>query len=98
MNRQRLLEHDVARDFFAAIVAQARRARLMSAEHFTVDGSLIEAWASLKSFKPKEGEKDGKPPDDPGNPTVNFHGEKRSNQTHASTRGPDAKLAKRGPG
>ena len=85
-NRQRLLEHDVARLFFQAVVGQAEAAGLMSREHFTVDGTLIEAWASLKSFRPKD-EKPGDrpPPDDPGNPTVNFRGEKRSNATHQST-------------
>jgi transposase len=83
-NRSRLLKHDVAGQFFAEVVQQARRARLVSAEHFTVDGTLIEAWASLKSFRRKEEEgqrgapKD--PPDDPGNPEVDFHGEKRSNE------------------
>jgi transposase len=79
-NRQRLLEHDVARRFFEAVVAQADKAGLMSREHFTVDGTLIEAWASMKSFRRKD-EKPGDrpPPDDPGNPSVNFRGEKRSN-------------------
>ena len=96
-NRERLLEHDVARQFFAQIVEQARAGGLMSAEHFTVDGTLIEAWASLKSFK-KKGAKDAKPPDDPGNPTVNFHGEKRSNATHESTTDTEARLAKKGKG
>ena len=69
----------------------------MSADHFTVDGTLIEAWASLKSFK-KKGDDDKTPPDDPGNPTVDFHGEKRSNDTHESTTDPDAKLARKGKG
>ena len=96
-NRERLLDHDVARKFLAEIVQQARSAQLMSDDHFTVDGTLIEAWASVKSFRPK-GEKpdDRKPPDDPGNPTVNFHGEKRSNETHESTTDPEAKLARKG--
>src|SRR5512133_2800146 len=82
-NRERLMEHEVGRLFFDAVVRQAREAKLMNDDHFTVDGTLIEAWASLKSFRPK-GEKPGDrpPPDDPGNPTVNFHGEKRSNKTH----------------
>ena len=71
----------------------------MSDDHFTVDGTLIEAWASLKSFRPKdEKPADRPPPDDPGNPTVNFHGEKRSNETHESTTDPDAKLARKGNG
>lgn len=97
VNRARLLEHDVAKQFFAAVVEQARKARLMSADHFTVDGSLIEAWASLKSFKAKDaGKGKDEPPDDPGNPTVNFHGEKRSNETHESTTDPEAKLMRKG--
>src|SRR5271163_286632 len=74
-NRQRLLEHEVAKRFFAAVVEQARKGRLMSDDHFSVDGSLIEAWASLKSFRPKGKDQDKrKPPDDPGNPSVNFRG------------------------
>src|SRR5262245_19088715 len=96
-NRERLLKHDVAGEFFRAIVEQARRARLLSSEHFTVDGTLIDAWASLKSFK-RLGSKDEDPPDDPGNPTVNFHGETRENATHASTTDPDAKLMRKGDG
>jgi transposase len=96
-NRARLLEHDVAREFFTRVVAQARSMQLLSDEHFTVDGTLIEAWASLKSFKRKDQEP-SQPPDDPGNPTVNFHGERRSNATHQSTTDPQAKLAKKGPG
>src|SRR4051794_36126950 len=76
VNRQRLLEHEVAHRFFAAVVDQARKAHLMSSDHFTVDGTLIEAMASLKSFKRKDAKPDPKkPPDDPGNPTVDFHGE-----------------------
>lgn len=94
-NKERLLKADVARQFFEGVVRQAKDARLMSAEHFTVDGTLIEAWASLKSFK-RKGEKDQEPPDDKGNPTVNFHGEKRSNETHASTTDPESKLARKG--
>jgi transposase len=98
-NRQRLLDHDVAGEFFRAVVEQARAAKLMSSEHFTVDGTLIEACASLKSFKRRESKDDKQPPpDDPGNPTVNFHGEKRSNETHASTTDPEAKLARKGDG
>lgn len=95
-NRQRLIEHDVAKQFFAQIVVQARAAGLMSNEHFTVDGTLIEAWASHKSFRKKDQKPgDRPPPDDPGNPTVDFHGEKRSNATHASTTDPEAKLARK---
>lgn len=96
-NRARLLEHDVAREFFARVVAQARSLRLLSDEHFTVDGTLVEAWASLKRFKRKEA-RSSEPPDDPGNPTVNFHGERRSNATHQSTTDPEAQLAKKGAG
>src|SRR5713101_1400062 len=95
--RQRLLAHDLAREFFAGVVAQAGALRLLSDEHFTVDGTLVEAWASLKSFRRKDAGPTA-PPDDPGNPTVNFHGERRSNATHQSTTDPEAKLAKKGPG
>jgi transposase len=95
-NRDRLLQAEVAKEFLAQVVAQARQKGLTSDEHFTVDGTLLEAWASVKSFQPKDGKQP--PPDDPGNPTVNFHGEKRSNQTHASKTDPDAKLARKGPG
>jgi len=95
-NRNRLLEGDVAREFLCEVVKQAQVKGLTSDEHFTVDGTLIEAWASLKSFQRKDGT--NQPPDDPGNPTVNFHGEKRSNQTHESTTDPDALLARKGSG
>ena len=95
-NRDRLLDHDVAAKFFAAVVGQARAAHLMSHDHFTVDGTLIEAMASLKSFRRKDDKPaDREPPDDPGNPTVNFHGEKRSNDTHQSGTDPEAKLARK---
>ena len=94
-NRARLLEHEVAGEFFRAVVAQARTLRLLSDEHFTVDGTLVEAWASLKSFKRKDGGP-SQPPDDPGNPTVNFHGERRSNATHQSTTDPEAGWPRRG--
>ena len=98
-NKQRLLAADVARRFFDGIVRTAKAARLLSAEHFTVDGTLIEAWASLKSFRPRDEEPgDRPPPDDTGNPTVNFHGEKRSNATHVSTTDPEAQLARKGKG
>jgi transposase len=96
-NRERLLKHNLAGAFFAEIVQQAREARLMSDDHFTVDGTLIEAWASLKSFRRKDGS-DKQPPDDPGNPTVNFHGEKRSNETHESSTDPESRLARKGTG
>ena len=96
-NRDRLLGADVAKEFLAEVVKQAKQKGLTSDEHFTVDGTLIEAWASLKSFQRKD-QKDAGPPDDPGNATVNFHGEKRSNQTHESTTDADAKLARKGRG
>jgi len=95
-NRQRLLAGDIARAFFERVLAQARQQGVLSDEHFTVDGTLIEAWASLKSFKRKD--TIGPPPDDPGNPTVNFHGERRSNETHGSTTDPDARLFRKGNG
>ena len=96
-NRTRLLEHAVAGEFFRGVVEQARALQLLSDEHFTVDGTLVEAWASLKSFKRKD-RGPGEPPDDPGNPTVNFRGERRSNATHQSSTDPEAKLARKGPG
>jgi transposase len=95
-NRDRLLDGDVARDFLCEVVNQAREKNLTSDEHFTVDGTLIEAWASLKSFQVKD--QQNPPPDDPGNPTIDFHGETRSNQTHESTTDPDALLARKGSG
>jgi transposase len=98
-NRDRLLAAEIARMFFAHVVGQARAQGLLSAEHFTVDGTLIEAWASLKSFRPKdEAPEDRPPPDDRRNPTVNFHGERRSNATHQSTTDSDARLATKGSG
>jgi transposase len=96
-NRDRLLEGSVAREFLLQVVERAREAGLVSDEHFTVDGTLLEAWASLKSFQAKD-QKTATPPDDPGNPTVDFHGQKRSNETHESKTDPDAKLARKGPG
>ena len=96
-NRDRLLNGDIAALFFQAVLAEAKARDLVSDEHFTVDGTLLEAWASLKSFK-KVDDPDPPPPDDPGNPTVNFHGEPRTNATHASTTDPDAKLARKGRG
>jgi transposase len=95
-NRDRLLEAEVAKEFLARVVAQAREKGWTSDEHFTVDGTLLEAWASVKSFQSKE--KKTPPPDDPGNPTVNFHGEKRSNDTHQSKTDPESQLARKGPG
>lgn len=96
-NRDRLLQSDIAAMFFDAVVAQARTADLLSDEHFTVDGTLLEAWAGLKSFRKKD-ESPTAPPDDPGNPTVNFHGESRRNDTHQSTTDPEARLARKGAG
>lgn len=96
-NRNRLLEAEVAKEFLARVVEQAQEKGWTSDEHFTVDGTLLEAWASVKSFQPKD-KKSSPPPDDPGNPTVNFHGEKRSNQTHESKSDPDALLARKGAG
>jgi len=95
-NRDRLLDGDVAREFLCEVVRQAQEKNLTSDEHFTVDGTLVEAWAGLKSFQRKDGKTN--PPDDPGNPTIDFHGEKRSNQTHESTTDPDALLARKGNG
>ena len=93
-NRDRLLEGDIAEKFFTLVLDQARQADLLSDEHFSVDGTLIEAWASQKSFQRKD--RPAPPPsDDPGNPTVNFHGEKRSNDTHESTTDSDARLARK---
>jgi transposase len=96
-NRDRLLEHAVAKAFFRQVWQQAEQAKLTSDEHFTVDGTLLEACASLKSFQKKGAAKHGDP-DDPGNPSVNFHGEQRSNETHESSTDPDAKLARKGSG
>ena len=96
-NRDRLLEADVAKEFLARVVNQARAKGLTSDGHFTVDGTLLEAWAGAKSFQPKDG-KPPSPPDDPGNPTVNFRGEQRSNETHASKTDPDALLARKSKG
>jgi transposase len=102
-NRDRLLDGEIAARFLSAVLAQPRVKRLLSREHFSVDGTLIEAWASMKSFKPQE------PPDAGGTPAVatisggrnapvDFRGEKRSNQTHRSTTDPDARLYRKGPG
>ena len=95
-NRDRLLDGDVAREFLCEVVRQAQEKKLTSDEHFTVDGTLIEAWAGLKSFQQKG--KKNRPPDDPRNPSIDFHGEKRSSQTHESTTDPDALLARKGKG
>lgn len=101
-NRERLLEHDAVRKFFVAVRDEANRRRLLSADHFTVDGTLLEAWASFKSLKPLDQPErpDDEPPPPSGgrNPEVDFHGEQRSNQTHRSTTDPEARLAKKGKG
>jgi transposase len=96
-NRQRLLEHDVARQFFQAVIEEAKQRELLSEEHFTVDGTLLEAWASMKSVQPKEDE-GGPPQRGFKNPDVDFRGEKRSNETHASRTDPEALLMRKGPG
>ena len=95
-NRDRLLAGDVAEAFFQEVMAEARTAGLLSDEHFTVDGTLLAAWASQKSFRPRDTPPDV--PDDPGNPTVNFRGEERKNDTHQSTTDPDARLYKKSTG
>ena len=96
-NRDRLLEGDIAAKFLAAVLDQPRVKKLLSTEHFSVDGTLIEAWASLKSFKPRDGSDE--PPAGGGrNAEADFHGKKRSNETHASTTDPDARLYRKGPG
>jgi transposase len=97
-NRDRLLEAEIAKLFLAEVVEQARGKGLTSDEHFTVDGTLLEAWASVKSFQRKDGTNPPRSDDDPGNPTVNFQGEKRSNRTHESKTDPDAKLARKSDG
>jgi hypothetical protein len=98
-NRDRLLRGDIAAKFFRAVLGQPEVRALLSDEHFTIDGTLIEAWASMKSFRPKDGPSDGAPPGGGGrNAERDFHGEKRSNATHASTTDPDARLIRRGRG
>jgi transposase len=96
-NRERLLKGEVAQAFFEQVLKLARQQDLLSDEHFTVDGTLIEAWAGQKSFQKKD-TPSGPGSDDPGNPTVDFHGQKRSNQTHESKTDPEARLCKKGPG
>ena len=96
-NRERLLEGDMAAKFLAAVLAEPRVKKLLSTDHFSVDGTLIEAWASMKSFRPKDGSDN--PPEGGGrNAEANFHGQKRSNETHASSTDPDARLYRKGPG
>lgn len=100
-NRDRLLDGDIAAQFLAAILARPQVKRLLSNDHFSVDGTLIEAWCSMKSFRPKEeADTDAPPPEEPSgsNAAVDFRGEKRSNKTHASTTDPDALLYRKSPG
>lgn len=97
-NRDRLLAGAVATAFFEQVLAQAKAHRLLSDEHFTVDGTLIEAWAGQKSFKQKAAASPAPPTDDPGNPSVDFRGERRTNATHASTTDPEARLYKKATG
>lgn len=99
-NRNRLLEHKVAHRFFQAIVLRARQKELLSEEHFSVDGTLIEAWASLKSFRPKDESPENRPrmDDDSGNPTINFRGEKRRNDTHQSATDSESRLMRKSSG
>jgi transposase len=95
-NKARLLEHQIAREFLSKVIEEARRRHLLSGDHFTVDGTLLEAWASLKSFQPKD---EGKPPHDgEKNPSIDFRGQARSNDSHASTTDAEARLARKGDG
>lgn len=95
-NRERLIKHHVAEQFFAAVVEEAARAKLTSDDHFTVDGTLLQAWASLKSVKPRD---DDQPPAAGGrNADVDFHGQRRTNETHRSTTDPEARIARKGRG
>ncbi len=97
-NRDRLLGGDIADAFLKKILELARENGLLSDEHFTVDGTLIEAWAGQKSFRKNEDSGSSDKTDDPGNPTVDFHGEKRSNQTHQSSTDPESRLYRKAPG
>ena len=96
-NRDRLMEGDIAQKFFDQVLEQATAGGLVSDEHFSVDGTLIEAWASQKSFQRKDRTEEP-PKDDPGNPTINFHGETRRNDTHESKTDPEARLARKSSG
>jgi transposase len=95
-NRERLLKQEIADRFFAVVVKQAHLRRYISGEHFSVDGTLLEAWASHKSFRPKDDGGKGGPPTMGRNPEVDYHGERRSNETHRSTTDPEARLARKG--
>jgi transposase len=97
-NRERLLEGDIAAKLLSAVLAQPRVKRLLSTDHFSVDGTLIEAWASIKSFKPRDGSDEPSPPSGGRNREADFHGQKRSNATHVSTTDPEARLYRKGPG
>jgi transposase len=97
-NRDRLLEGAIAAKFLGAVLAQPRVKRLLSTDHFSVDGTLIEAWASMKSFRPKDGSNDEPPAGGGRNAEADFHGRKRRNETHASTTDPDARLYRKGAG
>jgi transposase len=98
VNRDRFAAHGLVQAFFDTLVRQAILEGYVSDEHFTVDGTLIRSWASAKSFQPKERPSASEAPDDPGNPTVNFHAERRTNETHQSTTDPEARLARKGAG
>jgi transposase/IS5 family transposase len=95
-NKERLLEHRVTHEFLGAVIKTARKQHLLSEDHFTVDGTLLEAWASLKSFRPKDG--GGTTGSDESNPSIDFHGEHRTNDTHRSTTDPESMLARKGKG
>ena len=97
-NRERLVGGDIAQAFLGAVLAEAEQRRLLSPEHFTVDGTLVQAWAGQKSFQRRQGRPGPQADDDPGNPTVDFRGERRSNATHQSTTDPEALLARKGKG
>jgi transposase len=97
-NRERLLQGDIAAKLLGAVLSQPRVKRLLSADHFSVDGTLIEAWASMKSFKPRTGPDDPPSADGGRNQEADFHGQKRANDTHASTTDPEARLYRKGPG
>ncbi len=102
MNRERFDEHGFVRDFFDRVVREAILEGLVSEDHFSVDGTLIQSFASMKSLRPIGSDdhkvSDGADDDDPGNPTVDFRGQKRSNKTHRSIVDPEARLARKGPG
>ena len=97
-NRDRLIAHDVTAAFFRTVKTQAERAGLLSNEHFTVDGTLIEAWASMKSFRPKDEDRQDPPGSGSRNPEVDFKGKPRKNDTHRSTTDPDSRLLRKGKG